>query len=86
MFTTLINRLLEWKKKPIDHNDWFGTQIHKTIQAFCDHEWEFRTVIGEEEHGLDPSKRFCIKCGKCQRAWYHKYGDIRISWKNCNEL
>jgi len=82
MFKKLIKRFNNWKKKPINYSDLFGTNVHETIQSFCKHEWEFRTIIGEEEHGLDPSRRFCTKCGKCQRGWYHRYGDVRITWEN----
>jgi hypothetical protein len=82
MFKQLLKRFVDWKKTPINDNDSFGTNIRRVIQSFCNHDWEFRTVIGEEEHGLDPSRRFCIKCGKCQRGWYHKYGDVRITWED----
>ena len=52
-------------------------------QATCKHpDWEFRAREGEEEHGLDGSKRYCKRCGKVQYSQHHPYGDIRVSWHN----
>ena len=36
--------------------------------------------VGEEEHGYDPSKRYCKKCNKCQHGMYHRFGDMRVEW------
>ncbi len=63
-------------------SDLFGTNIRDTIRSFCNHEWEFRVEKGEEEHGMDPSKRYCKKCNKCQHGYYHRYGDIRVTWED----
>lgn len=58
----------------------------KVSQFICQHEWEFRVEKGEEEHGLDPSKRYCTKCNKCQHGFYHRFGDIRVEWVDSNKL
>jgi len=53
----------------------------KIRQCFCSHEWEFKpSRPGEEDHGLDHSKRYCKKCKLCEVARYHKHGDVRLTW------
>lgn len=56
--------------------------IHKIFHTEC--EWEYRYEAGEEEHGKNPAKRYCKICNRNQHSFYHKFGDIRIEWRDLN--
>jgi hypothetical protein len=62
----------------------FLVNLREVVQFFFGHtcEWEFRPDVGEEEHGINPAKRYCKICGKCQHAYYHRFGDVRVTWKD----
>lgn len=49
-------------------------------------DWEFRADPGEEEHGVNPFKRYCKGCGKEQHSFYHEYGDIRHEWRDVEKI
>ena len=77
-----LRRFIGWLRCPPNESDAFLVNIRLAIQAIwgtaC--EWEHRIEPGEEEHGKDPSKRYCTQCGKCQHGWYHRFGDTRATW------
>lgn len=62
-------------------NDLFLTNIRATLQSFfkCNHDWEHRTELGEEEHGINPYKRYCKICGKIEWAFANQ---PQLEWKN----
>lgn len=52
--------------------------IHRLFKTPC--QWECRCDAGEEEHGINPGKRYCKICNKIQYSYYHRFGDTRIEW------
>ena len=79
-----LHRVVRWLRCPPNEADLFGANLRKAIQAIwgtvC--EWEHRTDPGEEEHGKNPAKRYCTKCGKCQHGFYHRFGETRVTWED----
>lgn len=49
------------------------------------HIWEFRKDKGEEEHGNNPAIRYCKLCNKQEHAFYCRFGDVRIQWRDLNK-
>lgn len=47
-------------------------------QTSCQHEWEYPY---DEEHGVDRTRRTCIKCNQQRYIVYYKYGMKRYEWK-----
>lgn len=62
----------------------FGVNIRKAYQAVwgtcC--EWEFGKNAGEEEHGVNPGRRHCAVCGKCQKVFYSRFAETPVSWED----
>ena len=53
--------------------------LHKILGIYsC--EWEHRIEPGEEEHGLNTTRRYCKICDREQHLYYHRFGDIRYKW------
>jgi hypothetical protein len=44
--------------------------------------WQTWADPGEEEHGHNPSRRRCADCGKIQHAYFHRFGNTRITWSD----
>jgi hypothetical protein len=79
-----MNNLIRWLFCKPNESDLFGVNFREAVQCLFGHtcEWEFRPDIGEEEHGLNYAKRYCKICGKCQRRYFHRFGDIRMTWED----
>ena len=79
-----MNKFIRWLRCEPSESDLFLVHIREVIQCFfgtvC--EWEQKPDIGEEEHGINPSIRCCKLCGKRRRGFYHRFGDIRVTWED----
>ena len=79
-----MNRILRWFRCKPNENDVLFVHVREATQCFfgiaC--EWEQRSDIGEEEHGINLAKRYCKTCGKCQHGYYHRFGDTRVTWED----
>jgi hypothetical protein len=51
----------------------------KVLDHKCSN-WEHRVEPGEEEHGKNYYKRYCVVCDKVQILMFHRYGNVRTSW------
>ena len=54
------NKLIKWIYSAKETNPFF-VNIRNTLQFIfhCPHDWEHRADVGEEEHGVNPYKRYC---------------------------
>lgn len=84
MMKKFLSKIKCWFKTPPYESDLFGVNIRRTVQSFIGHTciWEYRTDNGEEEHGINTSRRFCKTCNREQHSFYHPYGNIRITWED----
>jgi len=61
-------------------SDFFLVNIKDVLQIFfrCHHDWEYRADKGEEEHGVNPYKRYCKICEKVEVAFAQQ---PKLDWK-----
>jgi hypothetical protein len=85
---SILSKIKNWLFTPAGENDAFGVHIREAAQGLFGHncEWEHRAEPGEEEHGVNPFKRYCKHCDRVQIAMRHRFGnefgEPRTEWED----
>lgn len=77
-----ITRFKRWLFTPPPDDAFALTNIRRAARFLHSCEWEYRPDPGEEEHGKNFTRRYCKHCGREQKAFYHKFGNVRITWED----
>ena len=78
----MVGRLKIWLLTQPSESAIALTEILAAARLLHSCDWEHRADQGEEEHGKNPAKRYCKTCGREQWAFYHRFGNTRITWED----
>ncbi len=78
----LLARIRRWFVTPPPPGALLLTNVRAAARILHTCEWEHRADPSEEEHGKNPAKRHCKVCGRVQYAFYHRFGNTRITWSD----
>ena len=76
---TKIHNFNRWLNKPVSFDDNLIVYLIRIVKKkYFPHTCEWIYV--------QPFERKCSICGDYQKAMYHRFGDIRLSWKSFRDL
>lgn len=78
----ILKRLWRWLLHRPDDTIFLSNIKEAALIFHTCKEYECWADDGEKEHGINWGRRRCKDCGKIQYAFFSRWGDRRIIWKD----